>query len=89
MHVESVIKNTWGNICDIKLNSAWAFLWPWSQVPWSGYVCTSKLSASKTVRPRLNTAFWEQSLNWPDSQSVVWVSHPLFNFLYVHTAFFP
>lgn len=42
--VDSVIKNALGNICDIKLNSAWTFLWPCSQEPWSGGVCTGKLS---------------------------------------------
>jgi len=42
--VECVIKNALGNICDIKLNSAWTFLQLGSHVPWPGSVCTRKLS---------------------------------------------
>lgn len=43
VHVESVIKNALGTICDAQLGFAWPFLWPTSQVPCSGHVCSSKL----------------------------------------------
>lgn len=48
----------------VLLNSAWAVLWFWDQLSWSGYTCTVKLSKIPKYNSHIRTSSQKPNREW-------------------------